>query len=216
MNDQQPTFLVMEGFDGKLRVSPALFMNNQVKTDLSDLSQFAPHGNGVYGFQPGIPNPIVIAPSQDKIGGFLYFGNGVTQDDFYALMRITGVQEACVKNPSKQYAVFLQQSGQPGKDGYLSQVRLVSRFALSSLFGVISHEQFEIYPEQELTEREAMWGFVQTEKKKYGTRFGSPKLDGLFGGDGDFAREELSFGFMVENNYFGVYRIWSRAWLVTK
>lgn len=216
MNDQQPTILVMEGLDGKLRVSPPLFMNNQVKTDLSDLSQFAPHRNGVYGFQPGIPNPIVIAPPQDEIGGFLYFGNGVTQDDFYALMRITGVQEAYVKNPSKQYAVFLQQSGQPGKDGYLSQMRLVSRFALSSLFRVISHEQFETYPEQELTEREAMWGFMQTEKKKYGTSFDSQELDGKFGGDGDFAREELSFGFMVENNYFGVYRIWSRAWLVAK
>lgn len=216
MNDQQPTVLVMEGFDGKLRVSPPLFMNNQVKTDLSDLSQFAPHGNGVYGFQPSIPNPIVIAPPQDEIGGFLYFGNGVTQDDFYALMRITGVQKSYVTNPLKGYAVFLQQSGQPGKDGYLSQLRIVPKFALRYLFGVITDKQYEAYPEQELTVREAMWGFMQTEKKKYGTGFGSQELDGKFGGDGDFAREELSFGFMVENNYFGVYRIWSRAWLVTK
>ena len=41
------------------------------------------------------------------------------------------------------------------------------------------------------------------------------RLRGLFGGDGDFAREELAFGFMVENDYHHVYRIWSRAWLVT-
>jgi hypothetical protein len=26
----------------------------------------------------------------------------------------------------------------------------------------------------------------------------------------------VAFGFMVENEYQGVYRIWSRAWLVTK
>jgi hypothetical protein len=187
-----------------------------VKTDLSDLSQFAPHGNGVYGFQPGIPDPIVIAPPQDDTGGFLYFGNGVTQDDFYALMRIAGVQESHDCNPSKQYAVFLQQSGRPGKDGYLSQVRIIPKFALRHLFGVITDTEYERYPEQELTVREAMWGFMQTEKKKYGTYFGSPTLAGKFGGDGDFAQEELSFGFMVENNYYGVYRIWSRAWLVTK
>lgn len=216
MNDQQPTTLVIEGFDGTLRISPPLFMNNHVKTDLSDLSQFAPHGNGVYGFQQGIPNPIVIAPPQDDKGGFLYFGNEVTQDDFFALMRITGVQEAYVENPSKQYAIFLQQSGQPGKDGYLSQMRIVPNFALRHLFGVITSEQYQAYPEQELSVREAMWAFMQIEKKKYGTGFGSQELDGKFGGDGDFAREELSFGFMVENSYYGVYRIWSRAWLVTK
>jgi hypothetical protein len=35
-----------------------------------------------------------------------------------------------------------------------------------------------------------------------------------FGGDGERAKESLAFGFMVENAYYGVYRIWSRAWLV--
>jgi hypothetical protein len=37
-----------------------------------------------------------------------------------------------------------------------------------------------------------------------------------FGGDGDMKREELAFGLIVENEYYGIYRIWSRAWLVTK
>ena len=41
-------------------------------------------------------------------------------------------------------------------------------------------------------------------------------LAGMFGGDGDDSREKLSFGRMVENGYHHVYRIWSRAWLVTK
>ena len=38
----------------------------------------------------------------------------------------------------------------------------------------------------------------------------------MFGGDGDWAKEELAFGCMVENVDLGIYRIWSRAWLVTK
>jgi hypothetical protein len=42
------------------------------------------------------------------------------------------------------------------------------------------------------------------------------RLSGTFGGDGYWAKESLCFGFLVENNYRGVYRIWSRAWLVTK
>jgi hypothetical protein len=44
----------------------------------------------------------------------------------------------------------------------------------------------------------------------------SAKLTGTFGRDGDWAREALCFGFTVENAFHGVYRIWSRAWLVTK
>jgi hypothetical protein len=39
-------------------------------------------------------------------------------------------------------------------------------------------------------------------------------LDGRFNGDG--AREALCFGLMVENPPCGVYRVWSRAWLVSK
>ena len=36
------------------------------------------------------------------------------------------------------------------------------------------------------------------------------------GGDGDMADEVLAFGFMVENSYYGIYRIWGRAWLIKK
>jgi hypothetical protein len=44
----------------------------------------------------------------------------------------------------------------------------------------------------------------------------SAELSGTFGGDGDWAQESLCFGFMIENAYHGVYRMWSRAWLITK
>jgi hypothetical protein len=36
------------------------------------------------------------------------------------------------------------------------------------------------------------------------------------GGDADWAKESLAYGSMVENAYRGVYRLWSRTWLVTK
>jgi hypothetical protein len=44
----------------------------------------------------------------------------------------------------------------------------------------------------------------------------SSELRGTLHGDGDWAKEKLAFGFMIENGSNGVYRVWSRPWLVTK
>ena len=60
-----------------------------------------------------------------------------------------------------------------------------------------------------------IWKFIEDQQREYGKGY-SAQLDGLFGGDGDWAKEKLAFGFLVENEYQGVYRLWSRAWLVTK
>jgi hypothetical protein len=57
--------------------------------------------------------------------------------------------------------------------------------------------------------------FIAAERERWGTGMSSA-LRGTFGGDGDWAKESLCFGLMVENPYYGVYRVWSRAWLVTK
>ena len=61
-----------------------------------------------------------------------------------------------------------------------------------------------------------LWAFLVGQAREFGTGMGSPKLAGVLGGDGNFTQEKLSFGLMVENAYYHVYRIWSRAWLVTK
>ena len=42
------------------------------------------------------------------------------------------------------------------------------------------------------------------------------KLSRVAGGDGSFAQERLGFGFMIENAHYQIYRVWSRAWLLTK
>ena len=215
----QPIILAFEGMNGTLRVSPPLFIENKTGVDPADLTQFAPHGNGVYGYQEGVVNPLKTAPPQDDTGGFLHFGNGVSREEFDALMSITGVCSRWVRENGRQshdYAVFYQESDNPGRDGYLSQVRIVSKFALRFMFGSLAESDYDSFQDQDLSMIDDLWGFMQNEKKKYGTGFGGSKLSGLFGGDGDFAQEELCFGFMVENNYHHVYRIWSRAWLVTK
>ena len=65
---------------------------------------------------------------------------------------------------------------------------------------------------QKLTLQEAINTFLADQQERY--RPGD--LDGCLGGDGDWAKERLAFGFMVENAYWGIWRVWSRAWLITK
>jgi len=204
----------------KVWVSPPIWPNNKLDIQPGDLSQFTPYGNGVYGYQNRFgENPLTSGPSQEACGGVIYFDNSIVKADFESLMRIMEVQHRNEVKPSKDFAVFTAESNQPGKDGYLVQMRIVSKFGLRFMFGALTDAEYEKFPEQELTMVEVIWSFIEQERKRWGTSFhqdGTNGLRGLFGGDGNYAREELSFGFMLENDYHHVYRIWSRAWLVTK
>jgi hypothetical protein len=214
-----PTRIVFD-LGGKARVSPPLWPDRELEVQPGDLSKFAPHGNGVYGFQGREgANLFTSAPRQEPNGGVIYFANDISKDDFDAMMRIFGVHRPHRQRQSKDYAIFAEASGQPGKDGYLTQMRIVSKFGLRFMYRALDEAGYETFPDQDMTMVEALWAFIMAEKKRWGTSFMDDEkngLGGLFGGDGDFAREELSFGFMVENDYNHIYRIWSRAWLVTK
>ena len=212
-----PTRIIFNLGD-EVRVSPAIWPDHKLKVQPGDLSNFAPFGTGVYGYQnQDVSNPFTSAPSHEPSGGINYFGNDISRADFMALMRITEVQSANIINPSKDFAVFASESDQPGKDGYLMQVRVVSKFALRFMFGALTDAEYERFPKQKLTIAELLWSFIEQERKRWGTSWKDSKgLAGKFGGDGDFAREVLTFGFMVENSYHNVFRIWSRAWLITK
>lgn len=214
---RQPTRIVFD-FGSKIRVSPPMWLgDHSINCNPGDLSQFTPQGNGVYGYQtPERSNPFKNAPDQDACGGVIYFGNDISKADFETLMRIMQVDS---HRPSKDFSVFTAESEEPGKEKYLAQMRVASKFALRFLFGALTEADYRQFPEQDTTTVEALWAFIEHERNRWGTSFSQDKekgLCGLFGGDGDFAREELAFGFMVENDYHHVYRIWSRAWLVTK
>jgi hypothetical protein len=180
-----------------------------------NLSKFANHGNGVYGYQKNTFHPIKGDPPQEESGGFVYFGNGLSKNDFKRFLRMMGVSNEN-RRSDKDYLAFMAKSKNPIEDRYFKQMRLVSKFGLRHMFNALDDEGYENFPEQKLSVEEALWAFIESEKKEYGTFFGDPRIEGKMGGDGDCAREELSFGFMVENSYYNIYRIWSRAWLVTK
>lgn len=217
--EKMPTRIIFNMGD-KVRVSPPIWPEHTLNVQPGDLSVSVPYGNGIYGYQKrGGSDPFKSAPSQEACGGIIYFENSIPKADFEVLMRIIGVQHSHFTKPSKDFAAFIKESEQPGQDGYLLQMRIVSKFGLRFMFGALTDKEYEEFPEQDVSMVEAFWFFIEIERKRWGTSFcqdSEKGLRGLFGGDGDFAREELSFGFMVENSYYNVYRIWSRAWLVTK
>lgn len=192
-------------------ISPAVWPGKNLKVQPGDLSKFTPYGNGLYGYQDKALEPIKGDPPHEEAGGIIYFGNGVKREDFEGFLRMVDIRE-----DRKDYATFVQESSDPIEDRYFKQMRIISKFGLRFMFGAIKDREYDAFKEQELSIGEAFWEFMEAEKERFGTTFWDSRIQGKFGGDGNFAREELSFGFMLENGYHQVYRIWSRAWLVTK
>lgn len=115
----------------------------------------------------------------------------------------------------RDYAAFLSEADDPVEERRLVQLRIISRFALRNFFGALDSNEYDKFPDQPLTLLEALVAFVHDQKAHWGDA-SHRDLSGTAGGDGDWAKETLGFGLMVENEYHGVYRIWSRPWLVTK
>ena len=191
-----------------------------------DLSQFLPQGLGLggpgddplkrlvapdyYGLDVPDGHPFRAAPTQEPSGGVLYFNDGVSFDRLRAALEVIGVG----LQPTN-YALFAGQARHPSKERYLDQVRIVSKSALDHFFGC--PEAAEL-PDQPVTIGDFIRNFIDAQRAKWNSpgRTYSDRLRGTLGGDGDWAKEALCFGLLVENTYWGVYRLWSRAWLVTK
>ncbi|HWP47899.1 MAG TPA: hypothetical protein VNM22_12110 [Candidatus Limnocylindrales bacterium] len=224
----------IEQFKDLVRISPRVWPGKELEIQPGDLSLFAPMGIGIegpllirpwddpikvlsdppskyYGYHPGLNHPFHNVPTNEPSGGIIYFDGTPDESDIKALLRLMEVDTRL-----KDYAAFIEKAQEPVEERYLVQLRIVSRFALRFMFNALTDEEYESFPEQNLSVGELVWKFIQNQQQMWGTDMGSPNLYGVMGGDGDWAKEELAFGFMVENLYHEVYRIWSRAWLVTK
>jgi hypothetical protein len=210
------TPVVLEGPDGPIQLSPpALTEQPQMFKKLfgepSDLSHFGRKDDGRYGLDQDGANPFELADGREPAGGVVFFG-ACTQEDFVALLRLLDVRINV-----REYWLFHIESDAPEQDGYLEQARVVDRFGLRYLFHVLKSEGYEQFPKQPVTLSEILWAFICDQNLKWGNGEGySDALTDMFCEDGDDAKRQLSFGFMVENSYHKVYRIWSRAWLLTK
>ena len=210
------TVSALDAFTDKARVDPG------------DLSAFAPDGFGAvmpvirpwddpnkpadfgkfYGFQPGNADPIKNAPATDDAGGTIYFRH-VPWETFETVLKVIGILSRM-----RTYVVLVQPSENVEEDRYLVQMRIVTGAALSGVFGVRGAE----VPEQPVEIGPLIQAFLDEQLDVWNPeRMAFPReLSGIAGGDGDWAKEGLAFGLTVENRYWGIYRVWSRAWLVTK
>lgn len=211
-----------------VRVSPNVWPGEDLKVQPGDPTYFVPMGccfsppvmvrpwdtieaamnaRSYYGAQGHSFHPLRGAPATESSGGVIYFDSGA---DIESVIAALSLMHAPLR--LEDYAVFVSEAEDAQSAGYLTHCRIMPRHALRNLFGV-----HEIGPDepQPIPVEQLLRGFIELHEKRYGTGM-SPDLYGAMGGDGDWAKESLCFGFMIENEYHGVCRIWSRAWLVTK
>jgi hypothetical protein len=219
------------GIAERLRIAPAVWPGRPLEVQPGDLDRIAPGGLGLdlgpfpirpwddpfaespakyYGFQAPSGHPFLNAPTAEAAGGTVYFGGTPEREQIASLCGLLELSDKV-----REYAAFLGKATNTLDERYLVQLRIVSRFALERMFGAEISEKSAPFLAQDLTVFDALWEFIEDQQQTWGTGM-SGSLGGTMGGNGDWAKEALAFGFMVENGYQGVYRIWSRAWLVTK
>jgi len=200
-----------------IRLSKRRAKEPDMGKDPGEMTEIAPQGNGFYGYQAAVaPNPFRAAPPHEPAGGVVYFGADVQRADLEGLLRVwDGFHK---RSEDKDFAVFAGEAEKPGEEGYIAQLRIISKFALRFMFRSINEAEYDGFRDQSLSVADTMWAFIEHERARFNVeneRY-PDLLSGLFGGNGDEKREALAFGVMLENEYHGVFRIWSRAWLVTK
>jgi hypothetical protein len=216
------------GIEDRVRVSPRTWPSN-ARTPPGDLTAYEPIGLGLsgptvvrpwdelgevlsrgslYGSNERSGDPIRDAPVNDAAGGVVYFDSGREPEDISTLLALLEVRDLLT-----EYAVYAAESSDPPEDRYLAQIRIVA-FGAMNLFGARPDPDDEPW-QQPLNVGELIRAFIEAQQARWG-RGMSSALAGTLNGDGDFAKEKLAFGLMVENAYNGVYRVWSRPWLVTK
>ncbi len=188
-----------------------------------DLTQFAPDGLGLaapmivrpygrmaepdfYGWHERVFDPIRGAPRNDAGGGILYFDAYDEAGPLASALKLMGM---VLDSPISDFVAFEAEADEPPVERYLRQVRFMPRKALA-VFGA---DEPPAKPAPPATLQDAIAAFVAAERTYW---YESASLSGTLGGDGDWAKEHLGFGLMVENAWHRIYRLWSRPYLVTK
>ena len=211
-----------------VQISPSVWSSKRVPVEPGDLRRFAPMGRGRIGpvppdlddlgAAPGNPDlfsltahhghPLLNAPITEPTGGTLYLDGEPDSADLAATLRLLGVPA-----DATDYAAFISQAKKPAEERYMTQLRIVRRVALAALYDALSEAELRSFQQQPLTVGALIGKFIETEQQRWGTGL-SPKLSECFGNPGQRFRATLAFGLMIENAFYGVYRLWSRAWLL--
>lgn len=151
-------------------------------------------------------DPLRSAPLTEPAGGAVYMQGDPTPPDIAALMRLLRVDAAAA-----DYAAFVVRATDPIEERFLTQLRLVRVPALVGIYQALSPDEMRLFPDQRLTIGELVPAFVADEQQRWRAKPVQPP-------EGDpveaHIQPSLAFGFLVENAHYGVYRIWSRVWLL--
>jgi hypothetical protein len=211
-----------------VQISPSVWSSKRVPVEPGDLRRFAPMGRGRIGpvppdlddlgAAPGNPDlfsltahhghPLLNAPITEPTGGTLYLDGEPDSADLAATLRLLGVPA-----DATDYAAFISEAKKPAEERYMTQLRIVRRVALAALYDALSETELRSFQHQPLSVGALMGKFIETEQQQWGTGLSS-KLSERFGNPGQRFRATLAFGLMIENAFYGVYRLWSRAWLL--
>ncbi|MBY0228774.1 MAG: hypothetical protein K2W96_05790 [Gemmataceae bacterium] len=219
---------MVRGIESFVNLSPAVWPGKDLPVQPGDLSGFVPMGNGLggpavmmpwddlgsmmrrqsfYSWHAHTGHPMGGAPVTEAEGGVVHFGHRCDLADVAAMLRLLGVHAR-----GTRCAAFAKETENAQEDRWLTAMRIVSPFAMRFMFGAVEDDS-EV-PEQPLAPAGLVCRFIEHFREEYAQ--GRYDVRGALDGDGDWARESLAFGFMVENAYHGVWRVWTRAWLVTK
>jgi len=181
-----------------------------------DLRLFAPSGIADLDLRAGVrpahdalggrpADPMRAAPLTEPAGGAVYIQGQPAAADLAGLMRLLRVDAA-----SADYAAFLARAADPLEDRYLTQLRLIRVPALIGVYQALSPDETRLFPDQRLTIGELVPAFIADERQRWNAR---PPQPAAAPGE-PRVQQDLAFGFLVENAHYGVYRIWSRVWLL--
>ena len=190
---------------GRLSVQPGdlgLF----APTGIVDFGVPALHASAHVSHHDRPADPLRAAPLTEPAGGAVYIQGDPAPVDLASLMRLLRVDAAAA-----DYAAFLARAADPLEERYLTQLRLLRVPALVGIYEALSPDETRLFPDQRLTIGELVPAFVADERRRWSARpLQPPTAD-----PGELrVQPALAFGFMVENAHYGVYRIWSRVWLL--
>lgn len=142
-------------------------------------------------------------PLETKTGGIVFFDALLASPE-----RTRGALELIdVDTVATDYVVYQRSSTDPMKEKYFTQWRFIGSRAVEFYFKTGKHTEV---PPQKVTIGEAVSALITGERKKYLEEMNAvqyERLLGMVGEDGSFG---LGFGFLVENAYYRIYRLWSR------
>lgn len=192
-----------------------------VEGQIEDLGQLAEDGDGMYHTTKPVWGEVITDVTkkisiESSSGGLIFF-----DDSDFSPVRLEKTLEILGMihpRPVKEYSAYILHSTSPLKDGYLTQLRIVSAYALKYYYKADAKKQTK----QKVDIHSMIRGFIEHEKARYGyveleRGMLNPTLYEKIGASGD---EEgmfgLGFGLLVENSYYQIYRVWSRPVFYSK